>query len=420
MSTNPRESSTDVLGRSRKIGAAATLIMALASLAIVWAAELEEWRIAVLAGAFAIALAVAASFVTAPGRALTWVASIASLAAHAAACAVTGGLESPLLPVLPAIVASPLLDTASARERGLYLATVAALVTALAVLPEEVRRVALDSPWRALLALVSIAWAVLIVRETAKRIVDAQNRAARAMDRLRDERVQEALAQARRLQSVGAKVAHELKNPLAAIKGLVQLVGRGVTDDRNVERIAVLRGEIDRMEIILSEYLSYSRPLEDLEPAPVRLSTVVADVVAVLSARAENGGVRLDCSGDAPAVEADRRRLKEALINLVSNALQATPRGGRVTIAVAPADGGASLEVIDTGAGISEADMTRLGQSYFTTREGGTGLGFVLAKSAIAQHGGTLEVSSKVGTGTTIRVFLPDKQPKREEMPSHG
>jgi signal transduction histidine kinase len=152
----------------------------------------------------------------------------------------------------------------------------------------------------------------------------------------------------------------------------------------------------------------------------VKLASIASDVVAVLSARAETGGVRLECSGDAPPVEADRRRLKEALINLVSNALEATPRGGRVAVIVAPADEGATLDVVDSGAGISEADMAKLGQSYFTTREGGTGLGFVLAKSAVSQHGGTLEVSSKVGVGTTIRVRLPEKQPKREEMPAHG
>jgi signal transduction histidine kinase len=245
---------------------------------------------------------------------------------------------------------------------------------------------------------------------------DRDRRAAHAIDELRGERVHEALAQARRLQSVGAKVAHELKNPLAAIKGLVQLLERSAADDRTRERLGVMESEVERMGIILSEYLSFSRPLEDLHPAPLDLGGLVTDVVAVLSARAETGGVQLETSGEAPIVQADRRRLKEALINLVSNAIEATPLGGRVDVVLGPdAGGGATLEVRDTGRGIAPGDMTRLGQSYFTTREGGTGLGFVLAKGAVEQHGGKIEVSSRVGAGTTIRVTLPVAQEGRAD-----
>ncbi len=280
-------------------------------------------------------------------------------------------------------------------------------------------------PWQlgivAALAALAIAWTVVVVRASARRIEAAQGRARVAMDRLRDERLNEALAQARRLQSVGAKVAHELKNPLAAIKGLVQLVGRSATDPRAVERIAVVQTEIDRMEVILGEYLSYSRPLEDLVPTPVRLPELVSDVVAVLSARAETGGISLVTSGTAPRpIQADRRRLKEALINLVSNALEATPSGGCVTVSIATDDDGATIDVTDTGRGISAADMTRLGQSFFTTREGGTGLGFVLARNAIEQHGGRLDVTSAVGEGTTIRARLPKSRPSSEEARTNG
>jgi signal transduction histidine kinase len=392
----------------------AAAVIAVLALGALFVSGIDPVRAAVAGAGFAIA--VAASVVPAL-RAMRF-APIAALFGHAVACAVTGGLESPLLPAVAAIAAAPLLDAAGARFTHLVAAVL--FLGAIAVLPGEVRGEGVPAPYRSVLALLSIVWAIAIVAETAQRVTAARDRAARAMDRLRDERVQEALAHARRLQSVGAKVAHELKNPLAAIKGLVQLLGRGQSDDRSAERINVLKSEIDRMEIILKEYLSYSRPLEDLEPAPVKLASIASDVVAVLSARAETGGVKLECSGEAPPVEADRRRLKEALINLVSNALEATPRGGRVEVIVAPADDGAMLDVVDTGAGISEADLAKLGQSYFTTREGGTGLGFVLAKSAVSQHGGTLEVSSKVGVGTTIRVRLPKKQPKREEMPAHG
>ena len=100
---------------------------------------------------------------------------------------------------------------------------------------------------------------------------------------LREERLSEAEAQLRRLQSVGAKVAHELKNPLASIKGLCQLVARTPDGERTQERLTVVASEISRMETILAEYLSFSRPLEDLRPEPLDLAALSRDVIDVLA-----------------------------------------------------------------------------------------------------------------------------------------
>lgn len=169
------------------------------------------------------------------------------------------------------------------------------------------------------------------------------------------------------------------------------------------------------MEVILRDYLSFARPLEDLVPAPVDLGALGRDVAAVLAARAEAGGVSLVVQGEPVVVRADRRRLKEAFLNLLSNALEATPAGGSVRLEVAPDGDGATVVVRDTGRGIPPDHLDRLGQSYFTTREGGTGLGFVLARSAVTQHGGRLEVDSKVGVGTTITVRLPAAPPEKRD-----
>ncbi|MBA3456240.1 MAG: HAMP domain-containing histidine kinase [Deltaproteobacteria bacterium] len=224
---------------------------------------------------------------------------------------------------------------------------------------------------------------------------------------LREERVSEAVAQLRRLQSVGAKVAHELKNPLASIKGLCQLVARTPESERTQERLAVVSSEISRMETILNEYLSFSRPLEDLKPETLDLAAVARDVLDVLAGRADQAGVTLDLDGTATPVKGDPRRLKEALINLVSNAIEATPNGGRVMLRVRTSATGVTLEVRDTGRGISTEDLERLGTSFFTTRPNGTGLGVVLAQSVITQHGGTLVYKSTVGHGTTATIILP-------------
>ncbi|MBK9030556.1 MAG: sensor histidine kinase [Myxococcales bacterium] len=211
-----------------------------------------------------------------------------------------------------------------------------------------------------------------------------------------------------RLQSVGAKVAHELKNPLASVKGLVQLLARAPAEGKARERLDVMQSEIARMEAILVEYLSFARPLEDLRPQAIALDAIVTDAAAVVSGRAEHARLALTVDAAPVALTADPRRLKEALLNLLANAIEATPAGGTITVRTRPAaDGGGVIEVVDSGRGIKPDDLARLGTSFFTTREGGTGLGVVLASSVVAQHGGTIHYDSTVGQGTSVIVRLP-------------
>jgi signal transduction histidine kinase len=126
----------------------------------------------------------------------------------------------------------------------------------------------------------------------------------------------------------------------------------------------------------------------------------------VLSARADDARVRLFAQGDA-TVEADPRRLKEALLNLVANAIEATPPGGEVVVEVRPDGDATEIVVRDTGRGMPAETLTRIGTPFFTTRDDGTGLGVVLARSVIAQHGGSLRYESEPGKGTRVKVTLP-------------
>ncbi|MBV8763109.1 MAG: sensor histidine kinase [Deltaproteobacteria bacterium] len=243
----------------------------------------------------------------------------------------------------------------------------------------------------------------------AGKLAIAATRAGDSYECLREERVAEAEAQLRRLQGVGAKVAHELKNPLASIKGLCQLVARTPESERTQERLAVVASEIERMQTILDEYLSFSRPLEDLRPEKVDLAAVARDVLDVLAGRADTAGVTLKLDGAITPVNGDSRRLKEALINLVANAIEATPNGGTVALRLRAGNGEVTLDVKDSGRGIAPEDLERLGTSFFTTRANGTGLGVVLAQGVINQHGGTLSYASTVGQGTTATIRLPGK-----------
>lgn len=162
------------------------------------------------------------------------------------------------------------------------------------------------------------------------------------------------------------------------------------------------------MQEILTRYVSSTRPLDEVRLACVELGPLVSDTLLVLSGRASNARVRLLARGGA-AVEADPRRLKEALLNLVANAIEATPPGGDVVVEVRSSGGLAEIVVRDTGRGMLPDTLRRLGTPFFTTREDGTGLGVVLARSVMALHGGSLRYESEPGKGTTVKATLPTR-----------
>jgi len=332
--------------------------------------------------------------------------------------ALSGGLFSPFLPslLLPSIV-SLLFFGPYPVARWTAVAN-GLLILGMAVLPRSITGPALPTDHYIVLVLVALFWNLFMLHLLVGKLTAMSTRAGDSMAFLREERVSEAIAQLRRLQGVGAKVAHELKNPLASIKGLCQLVARTPESERTQERLAVVASEISRMETILHEYLSFSRPLEDLKPEKLDLVALARDVLDSLAGRADQAGVALDLEGGAALVHGDPRRLKEALINLVSNAIEATPNGGRVVLRVRSAPSGVTLEVRDTGRGISPEDLERLGTSFFTTRPNGTGLGVVLAQGVINQHGGVLTYASTVGHGTTATIQFPAHDKPAEAAPS--
>ncbi len=320
---------------------------------------------------------------------------------------ITGGIFSPFLPslVLPSIVTLLFFGPYpvarwTAVANGL-------LILGMAMLPREVVGDTVPANHYTAIVVVAISWNLFMLHLMVGKLTAMSNKAGNSMAYLREERVSEAIAQLRRLQSVGAKVAHELKNPLASVKGLCQLVARTPESERTQERLAVVASEISRMETILSEYLSFSRPLEDLEPQTLDLNAIAQDVLDVLAGRADQAGVTTELEGAKATVQGDPRRLKEALINLVSNAIEASPNGGRIVLRVRTGATGITLEVRDSGRGISAEDLERLGTSFFTTRPNGTGLGVVLAQGVINQHGGTLKYQSTVGHGTTATIHFP-------------
>jgi signal transduction histidine kinase len=319
----------------------------------------------------------------------------------------TGGVHSPFLPavVMPSIV-SLLFFGPHAPARWAAVAN-GLFIIAMVSLPTEIVGPQLPNLEYAITAVLGLGWNLVMLHMMVGKLTLIARRSGESYACLREERLSEAEAQLRRLQSVGAKVAHELKNPLAAIKGLCQLVARTPDGERTQERLTVVASEISRMETILAEYLSFSRPLEDIRPESLDVAALSRDVIDVLAGRADQAGVTLSLEGGATRAQGDPRRLKEALINLVANAIEATPNGGAVMLRVRNGGHDVVVEVEDTGRGITPDDLKRLGTSFFTTRPNGTGLGVVLAQGVIAQHGGSLGYVSTVGRGTVATIKLP-------------
>jgi signal transduction histidine kinase len=326
---------------------------------------------------------------------------------HAVNTALTGGLASPLWPSLVGATLGTFYVFGRERESAIAGGYTTVLVLAIALLPADLCGPPIARPYHVALAAWSILFTLFILRLTSVSMSDSYQQIGDALTRSREDVIDAATCRARSLESIGSKVAHELKNPLSAIKGLVQLLARSAADERSRERLEVVAGEVSRMEHILRDYLTFARPLEELNPAPVDLGAIADDVLAVLEARAEAAGVTLARTGGPVVARGDARRLKEALLNLVANALEATPREGSVEVGVSRDDAQAVMTVRDTGKGISVEDLARIGTPFFTKREGGTGLGVVLARAAIRQHGGDLCYESEPGHGTLATVRLP-------------
>lgn len=371
------------------------------------------WRTLALGGTFAAVLLFTIVEVRmAARRVLTtrqlFAAQLATLFGHSIAVLLTGGLASPLWPAVIGHVGAGFAVFGRGREGGFALGLAIVLLLVMLACPGPWFGSAVADPYRSVLFAWALLYSIFLLRAGSYNVNDAFRRAGLEIDQLKEEILATQVERSSRLESLSAKVAHELKNPLSAVKGLLGLVAKSPLEDKAKERMEVMHKEVSRMEAILRDYLSFSRPLEELKPQPVELGVLIDDVLAVLEARAASAGVVLMRTQTTWTIIGDPRRLKEAFLNLVGNAVESTPRGGSITIRVqSDHRDGARVVVEDTGKGISEADLSRIGTPFFTTRDGGTGLGVVLARGVVVQHGGTLEYQSEIGRGTRAIVTLP-------------
>lgn len=209
---------------------------------------------------------------------------------------------------------------------------------------------------------------------------------------------------------VAAGVAHELRNPLTSIKGLVQVnLREAVAQGLPAEDLVVIEHEVRRMERTLQTFLDFARPPKP-ERQPLNLADVVERVLALVGGRAKKQLVALTVAQpDASVrVEADRDQLQQLLLNLVLNALDALPDGGRVEIDLRPPrDGFVELSVRDTGPGIAPNILPKVFETFVSSKETGVGLGLPVSKRIAEDHGGSLAAYNLPGGGACFVLRLP-------------
>ncbi|HMF55536.1 MAG TPA: ATP-binding protein, partial [Pyrinomonadaceae bacterium] len=227
------------------------------------------------------------------------------------------------------------------------------------------------------------------------------------------------LRRSERLSALGrliAGVAHEVRNPLAAIKLKVQMARRAKNVPDNLDdTFRVITEEIDRLDALVRRLLELGRT-QPLEQSKLDLCELVERRTALFNDVAERAGVKIEShvSPDPVLVEGDAERLTQVLDNLIQNALSAMPDGGRLAIScqvVTTVDGPAAarLTVEDTGRGIPPEDHERIFEPFFTARETGTGLGLAIAREIVEAHGGRINFVSREGSGALFLIELPQR-----------
>jgi signal transduction histidine kinase len=224
----------------------------------------------------------------------------------------------------------------------------------------------------------------------------------------------EHLKRADRLSAIGqlsASLAHEIRNPLASIEGSANILDQPqVSEEMRREFLGVIRKESRRLSQLLTNLLDFARPrkpeLQLVDPA-----RLIDSVATLIAPTAERGGIILQrrVLPSLPLVQCDPEQLKQVILNLTINAMQAMPHGGEIELSVTAADGDVRVSVRDQGTGIPAQDLEKIFDPFFTTKEHGTGLGLSVAHQIVTQHGGIIHAERNPGRGMTFSVLLPAK-----------
>lgn len=227
---------------------------------------------------------------------------------------------------------------------------------------------------------------------------------------------------------LAAGVAHELGNPLNSLNIHLQLLDRdlrkrkgGKGDEELLESVRVARGEVRRLDTIIHQFLGAVRPAHATR-GMVNINTVIRESLAFLQPEIQDRDVIVqeELSNGLPLVPANADQLKQAIYNLIKNALQALSHGGILRVTTTRSDTHLVISFEDNGSGIPAEDMAHITEPYFTKKKNGTGLGLFIVQRILNEHGGHLELLSEPGRGTTARILLPLAERRVRMLPGPG
>jgi signal transduction histidine kinase len=205
-------------------------------------------------------------------------------------------------------------------------------------------------------------------------------------------------------------VAHEVKNPLNAMTIHLELLKEKLDDspDEVQQSLDVIGSEIRRLDRVVQRFLRFIRP-EELSVKLIDMNALLTDVASLLEAEWKEGGIAFAFQFDPslPLIPADEELLRQAFLNILLNACQAMPNGGKVKMSTEREDGFVNVSIADTGVGIAPEDLDKIFRLYYTTKPGGSGIGLSMVYRIVQMHDGVIDVFSGADQGTTLTVRLP-------------
>ncbi len=216
------------------------------------------------------------------------------------------------------------------------------------------------------------------------------------------------------LAELAGSLAHEIKNPLSVIHMNVDLLSEELTESqwpgmrRALAKVDMIREQCDRMQNLLADFLRFAR-MRDLEMSPSNLNDQVNTVLRLYQAQADKTSVDIVryLDPDLPLILLHSDSIQAALMNLVKNAMEAMPDGGELMVRTYSKPQSVALDLIDTGCGMDETTALRMFEPFYSTKNGGSGLGLPTARKIIEAHGGRISVQSEVGRGTKFVLEFP-------------
>ncbi len=226
------------------------------------------------------------------------------------------------------------------------------------------------------------------------------------------------LEQYHELNVLAASLAHEIKNPLSTIRMNMELLGEDLEEvqtpqaRRASERVETVNRQCQRLETLLNDFLRFTR-LNQLELKTGNLNEQIAHVLNFFQLQADQQQIEIKryLETDLPAIKMESQTLQAALMNLVKNSIEAMPLGGQLVVRTRLARSGVALDLIDNGCGMTSEALMKMFKTFYTTKEGGSGLGLPMAKKIIEAHGARINVQSELGLGTQFTLEFPT--PKR-------